>query len=136
MDPIEKARELAALLRDDPRCLRLQAAHAANDLDAELQQCITAFSSSKEALSKALSGDTIDREASRNLESEMRAQYTQLMNTPSMQEYAQARREVDELLAHIDGILKAAVSGTEEPESAANGCAPGGCTGCKGCGAN
>ncbi|MDR3644496.1 MAG: YlbF family regulator [Clostridia bacterium] len=133
MDVIEKARELGELLREDPRCRRMQAAKAANDLDAELQKLIGEFSAKKAALSDELGSGHIDREKSRQYEREMRELYAQLMNKPSMAEYNEAHKAVDELVGHINSIVQASISGEPEPESSQGGCGAGGCEGCAGC---
>lgn len=131
MEIIEKARELADLLREDKRCLRLQAAKAANDLDTELQSLIGEFNLKKIALQNELDKTAIDRDKARGFEKEMREVYAKIMAKPSMKEYEEAKREVDTLVGHINSIVQAGVSG--EPEATDPAGCSGNCAGCPGC---
>ena len=135
MDILEKARELADLLRQDERCLRLTAAKARNDVDSDLQEKIGAFNLKRIALDNAMHADHIDPERVKTLEGEMQTAYNEAMNNASMLEYADAKQEVDGLLSHINAMINAAVAGEPEPvfDLSAGGCGGGGCAGCHGC---
>lgn len=130
MDIIEKARELGELLKQDERCIRLQAAKAANDLDTGLQNLIGEFNLKRLSLDNELSGEHIDRDKAKEYETDIRRLYGQIMAHPGMAEYTAAKKDVDELVGHINSIVQTSITG--EPETASGGCT-GSCEGCAGC---
>ena len=128
-DVIEKARELAESIQQDPRCHRMQVARAANDADPALQHLIGEFNLKKLALSRQYKTAPDDKEKIGALEDEIRTLYAKIMEDPGMKEYAAAKEAMDELNAQINAIIQLAVTG-EVPEG---GSCSGNCEGCAGC---
>lgn len=128
-DVIEKAKELAMSIREDPRCQRLQVARAANDADPALQQLIGEFNLKKLALSRQYKTAPDDKEKIGALEEKIRSLYAQIMKTPGMKEYVAAKEELDKLNAQINAIIQLAVTGETGGDSECSG----NCAGCPGC---
>lgn len=131
MEVIELARELGQAIAADERCKRLQAAKAANDADEALQEMIYAFNMKQIQVSREMhkEPDKQDREKLAQLQQEMKAAYAQVMATPGMVNFTAAKKEMDELLGHVNSIIQMSVTG-EVDEGAACG---GNCASCPGC---
>lgn len=128
MEVIEKAKELAQTIMEDERCRRLQVARAANDNDIELQKLIGEFNLKKIALGAEFKKTPPDKEKAQKFENEMKELYAKIMANPTMAEYTQAKKDMDELLTHINSIIQMSVSG-----EVSEGSCSGNCEGCAGC---
>lgn len=131
MEVIEIARELGQAIAEDGRCKRLQAAKAANDADAALQEQIHAFNLKQMQASAEMhkEPEKQDREKLGRLQSELKESYAAVMATPLMAEFAAAKKDMDELIGHINSIIQMSVTG-EAGEGSACG---GDCASCAGC---
>jgi cell fate (sporulation/competence/biofilm development) regulator YlbF (YheA/YmcA/DUF963 family) len=128
MDVIEKAKELSMAIMQDERCVRMQVAKAANEADLELQKRIGAFNLKKMMLSGEYKKTPLDDEKLKKLEEELRDIYAQIMENEHMAEFNTAKKDMDEMLGHINGIIQLAISGEIDD----GGC-QGDCAGCSGC---
>ena len=127
MDVIEKAKQLGEAIMQDDRCKRLQLARAANDADPALQKMIGEFNLRKMRLSNELHREN-GGEKAKEYEESLKEIYAQIMQTPQMQEFEAAKKDMDELISHINSIIQVSVTG----EAESSGCA-GNCEGCRGC---
>lgn len=129
MDIIEKARELGQALMEDERCKRLQAAKAANDSDANLQELIGEFNLKKLQMNNEFNKnpEQQSKEKLSALEQELKDVYNKIMATPSMVEFTAAKKDMDELIGHINSIIQMSVSGEVD------GSCSGNCASCGGC---
>lgn len=130
MDVIEKARELAEAISEDPRCKRLLVAKENNDSDKELQDIVGEFNLKKMQLNNEFNKpeDQQSKENMKKLEDELKAIYEKAMSNKAMAEYNTAKSEMDELVEQINGIIQVAITG----EVAPGGCS-GNCSSCGGC---
>lgn len=130
MDIIEKARELGQALMEDERCKRLQAAKAANDSDAKLQEFIGEFNLKKIQMNNEFNKapEQQSKEKLSKIEQELKDVYNKIMTTPTMVEFTAAKKDMDELIGHINSIIQMSVSG-EVDGSCSGNCAScgGGC---------
>lgn len=127
MGVIEKARELGEALLADERCIRLQNAKAANDADPELQNLIGEFNLKKFQLNNEFNKkpEEQSKEKIEQYQNELKDIYGKVMNTEGMKEYAAAKKDVDELVSHINSIIQMSIMGEVD----------GGCGGnCSACG--
>jgi cell fate (sporulation/competence/biofilm development) regulator YlbF (YheA/YmcA/DUF963 family) len=130
MSVIEKARELGEEIMDDARCRRLQAAKAANDADTALQEMIGEFNLKKMQLGSEFNKpqEQQSKERMAQYENELKEIYGRVMQNEAMAEFTAAKKDMDELLEHVNAIIQVAVSG----EADSGGCG-GDCAGCAGC---
>jgi len=130
MGVIEKARELGEALLADERCIRLQNAKAANDADTELQNLIGEFNLKKFQLNNEFNKkpEEQSKEKIEQYQKELKDIYGKIMATEGMKEYAAAKKDVDELLSHINSIIQMSITG----EVDGGGCG-GNCSACGGC---
>ena len=135
MDVIAKARELGKSLQQDEAVIRLMNAQAAYENDVELQITIDKFNMTRDMINMEVSKSPRDDEKIQALNEEMRGYYQAVMESESMADYNNAKRDVDNLLHAIGLILTGSVEGqdpetisTEEPESCS-----GSCSSCGGC---
>lgn len=125
---IEKTRELAQLLAEDPRCERLRKARVKNNEDKALQELIGEFNLKKLQLKNEFDKEPPLKEKIEGLEKAMKDVYADIMKNESMAEYNAAKQEVDAMLEHISQMIQMSVNGEID-----SGCS-GSCAGCHGCG--
>jgi cell fate (sporulation/competence/biofilm development) regulator YlbF (YheA/YmcA/DUF963 family) len=128
MEVIEKAKELSMALIQDERCRRMQVAKAANETDLELQKLIGEFNLKKIMLSAEYKKIPPDDAKLKGFEEQLRDIYADIMKNEHMAEFNAAKKDMDELVSHINGIIQLAISG----EIDTDGCS-GSCSGCSGC---
>lgn len=130
MDVIEKAKELGIALMEDERVKRYQTAKATNDADKELQDLIGEFNLKKLQLNNEFNKQPEDqsKEKIKEFDTQLREVYAKIMATAPMAEFTEAKKDVDELMEHINSILSLSVTG----EAAGGSCA-GDCSSCGGC---
>lgn len=137
MDAVEKAvRALGKAMQSDPRYLAFQAAKQANDADTALQEMIQELNLKRMAYQHEMEKPEESRNSEKLEGYEKRVQqlYTQIMETPSMAAYDQAKQAMDAMMQQIDAIIMLCVNG-EDPET----CHPnlenctGNCASCGGC---
>lgn len=129
MEVIEAARQLGEALMQDERAKRLQLAKAANDADTVLQGMIGEFNLKKLNYQNLLQQESVDREKVSKVEGELKELYTKIMENDTMKAFENAKKEMDELIGHINSIIQVSVSG----EVSAEGGCSGQCSGCAGC---
>lgn len=129
MGVIEKARELGEEIINDERCKRYRIAKAANDADPLLQDLIGEFNLKKLQLSNEFNKEQEkqSKEKIEQFQSELKAIYAKIMETESMKEFSAAKKDVDEMLSHINSIIQMSISGEAD-----SGCG-GNCGSCSGC---
>lgn len=130
MEVIEAARELGNALMEDKRCKRLQVAKAANDSDAQLQELIGEFNLKKIQMNNEFNKkqEEQSKEKLSAIEKELKEVYAKIMATDSMKEFTEAKKDMDELVGHINTIIQMSISG----EVDGGGCT-GSCSSCSGC---
>jgi cell fate (sporulation/competence/biofilm development) regulator YlbF (YheA/YmcA/DUF963 family) len=130
VEVIEKARELGLAIMEDERCKRFQAAKTANDSDAELQSMIGEFNLKKLQLNNEFNKDPEQqsKEKLTQIEGELKRIYGKVMSNKSMAEFTQAKKDMDELVGHINSIIQMSITG----EVSEDGC-EGNCASCAGC---
>ncbi len=129
MDVIEKAKELSMAVMQDERCRRFQLAKAERDADFELQKLIGQFNLNKIKLNAEYKKTPLEPEKLKGMEQELRDVYGVIMQNEHMKVFNNAKKEMDELLSHINGIIQLAVSGEVDDSSCAGDCAS--CGGCR-----
>jgi cell fate (sporulation/competence/biofilm development) regulator YlbF (YheA/YmcA/DUF963 family) len=129
MDVIEKAKELSMAITQDERCIRMQVAKAANEADMPLQKFIGEFNLKKIMLNAEYKKTPPDDAKLKSLEEELRDIYAKIMENEHMAEFNAAKKGMDEMLGHINGIIQLAISGEVD---SADGCS-GSCESCSGC---
>lgn len=130
MGVIEKARELGEAIMDDERCKRLQTAKAANDADPVLQDLIGDFNLKKLQLGNELKKEpeTQSKEKIEQFQKELKEIYGKIMSTESMKEFAAAKKDMDELVGHVNSIIQMSITG-----EVTGGDCGGNCSSCGGC---
>jgi cell fate (sporulation/competence/biofilm development) regulator YlbF (YheA/YmcA/DUF963 family) len=129
MDVIEKAKELSMAIMQDERCIRMQVAKTANEADIELQKLIGEFNLKKIMLGAEYKKNPPDDAKLKGFEDELKNIYKNIMENAHMSEFQLAKKDMDEMLAHINGIIQLAISGEIDDNE---GCA-GDCSSCSGC---
>ena len=135
MDVIIAARELGKALQQSEAYIAMNEAREKNDKNIELQEKISNFNLKKIALNREVSREEKDSDKISRLDREMREAYQDIMNTPDMKAYSDAKGKVDELMKKIEFVLGSSLNGqdpetVEIPES--TGCS-GNCSSCAGC---
>ncbi len=133
MDIIEITRQLGKAIQNDERYKKLAEAQKVNDADENLQALIGEFNIINMNLEKVISGDEQSKEKAEEYTTAMRELYFKIMQTEGMKNYQLAKKDMDELMKRVNGILELCLAG-EDPET----CEPqaecsGNCASCGGC---
>ncbi|MDR1563543.1 MAG: YlbF family regulator [Oscillospiraceae bacterium] len=132
-DIIKLARDLGKAIQEQPSFIRLQIARTANDEDESLQDKIGEFNLKRMAVNQEGSQESPDEEKLGKLNEELVEIYQGIMENPHMQEYNNAKTELDVQLGHVNAILNGSFNG-EDPETIElSSCSASGCSGCSGC---
>jgi cell fate (sporulation/competence/biofilm development) regulator YlbF (YheA/YmcA/DUF963 family) len=132
MDVISIARQLGAAIQQEDVYLEYQAAKAANDNDAALQDLIGEFNLLRMSLSAELQKGEEEKSQSKidELNNQLQKTYTAVMENESMVKFNEAKGHMDQLTNRITSIIAMSIEG-EDPEI----CEPAGCSGsCSTCG--
>ena len=135
MNVIELARQLGAALQEDERYKKFVVAKDNNDNDTELQANIEQFNELRRQLNVEMSKDDKDADTMKNLDSDIKKLYGEIMSRPSMVEYNEAREAMDKLLSSVNFIITMAANGEDPmtcPEEQPHSCS-GSCSSCSGC---
>lgn len=134
MDVISLARELGKAVQADFRYQRYLVAKEKNDGDEELQKLISEFNLKRMQLNREMSkSENKDEAAISELNQEIRTLYGQIMTNQNMNEYNEAKSEMDRMLDQINNIITYSANG-EDPETCpAETSCTGSCATCGGC---
>ncbi len=136
MDTITQFKEAAKALQQDARYLQLAAARQNNDNNEALQNMIGQFNLVRLDLNNEMEKPERDDQRVKELDEQINELYNNIMTSPSMLAYNEAKQNIRGLVNHINAIVTAAVDG-EDPdgvEEPAESCGEGGCASCEGCG--
>lgn len=136
MNVIELTRQLGKAIQEDERYKKYEEICAVNDKDTELQNSIGKFNQMRQELSFEMRKPDKDADKLTELDRDIKELYDQIMATPKMVAYNEAKAEIDALMKSVYYILQQAANG-EDPETcpaqAPSGCS-GSCSSCSGCG--
>lgn len=132
MEVLEAARKLGAVLQQDERYIRYAKALLANEKNEELQSKVGEFNITRMNLDNEISKEDGEKsdDKIKELNDRLRSLYSEIMSSPEMVEYNDARQELDRVIGDINSIISMCVEGAD-PET----CEPASCTGnCSSCG--
>lgn len=134
MDCIELFKKAAAAMQTDPRLLALNSAQKACDDDQALQELIGQFNLLRIDMNEEIGKSERDNQKIAELNEKVGKVYSQIMETPAMAAYNEAKTAVEGMINHINAIVNTAVEGgdpmlVEEPSASCTGS----CSSCSGC---
>lgn len=132
MDVIEQVRNLGKAIQADERFVRYAKARLANDNDKELQAAIGEFNIIRMELDKEISSEEKDDAKVAELNEKLRKVYSEIMLTPAMTEYNNAKADLDIMVNEINTIISKCLDG-EDPETCEVTACTGSCATCGGC---
>lgn len=136
MNVIELTRQLGKAIQEDERYKKYENICKINDTDTELQNSIGEFNQKRSELSIEMRKPDKDADKLTELDRELKEMYEQIMATPKMVEYNEAKDEIDALMKSVYYILQQSANGDDPetcPAQAPSGCS-GSCSTCGGCG--
>lgn len=135
MNVIEMTRELGKAIQQDERYIKYMEACRLNDTDTEIQNAIGKFNQLRSQLSIEMQKPDKDGEKMKELDTEIRELYDEIMKMPKMVAFNEAKDEMDKLLSSVNYIITQSANG-EDPETcpaeAPHSCG-GNCGSCGGC---
>lgn len=134
MDIINLTREVAKALQQDERYIKMQIAKEKSDNDRNLQELIGEFNLKRIAITNETKKENVDNEKIKALNEELKSCYANIMDNENMAVYAEAQKEVENLLKRITTIISKSAMG-EDPNTAdltESECS-GNCSGCSAC---
>jgi len=124
---VEKAQELAKIIKEDERTQRMLIASVAFDASLGLKSKMQEFSLERDKLLDLVNQDAAKEETEQqNLK--VKTMYDDIMGDPIMIEYDTARKAFDSILSQVDSIINYYVTG-----EIGSSCEPSACAGCTGC---
>lgn len=137
MDLVAKTRELGAMLQQDERYLKLMEAQKVNEADEELNGLISKIQLLQMSFQHEASKEDRDDAKLEEYDKEFGQIYAQIMANDNMKAYEEARKDVDELMTYLTGILGMCLQGAdpatcEPPKEHDHECG-GECSSCGGC---
>lgn len=109
-------RELGKAIQQDERYLAMQKAIEANEKDTALNELMSKIQLIQVSYQHEASKAEPDEGKMQAYDEEFRGVYTQIMMNPNMQAYEKARKDIDELMNYLTGILAMCVNG-DDPET-------------------
>lgn len=134
MDCIELFKKAAAAMQTDPRCIALNTAQKTCDENEALQELIGQFNLARIDMNEEVGKAERNNQRIAELNEKVGKIYNQIMESPEMVAYNEAKKEVDNMINHINAIVNTAVEGgdpmlVQEPTQSCSGS----CSGCSGC---
>lgn len=130
---VQMAIDLACQLKEDERCLAVRAAQQAADADEGLQQLIGEFNLKRIAINEEETKDQRDADKLRQLNTEIREIYANVMANEHMVAYNEAKTALDQLVGKIQTAINLAVQGQDPNLAAQEFSCSGDCGSCGGC---
>ncbi len=109
-------RELGKEIQKDERYLAMQNAIKANEADSGLNELMSKIQLIQVSYQHEASKENPDEGKMQAYDEEFRGVYTQIMMNPNMQAYEKARKDIDELMNYLTGILAMCVNG-DDPDT-------------------
>ena len=130
---IEKTRELAKLIQEDPAYKNLVAAREKNDNDAELQDLIGKFNLKRIELNQAMSESERNQDKINAADAELKEIYQKIMTNENMIAYDKATNEMSLIMNKINRIISGAANGEDPDTIDTEASCTGSCSSCSGC---
>lgn len=127
MTVIEKTHELGELIKNDERVIKYNEAKTAHDSDSELQALISQFNLERMGMMNEVNKADKDDKKVEEYQKKVQELYQTIMANQTMKAFADASREIEEMITEINNLINFYVTG-EEP----SGCS-GSCSSCSGC---
>lgn len=135
MTIIEQARALGAAIQQDERYKRYFACAEKTDTDPDIQKKIGEFNILRQQLNQEMQKTDKDADRMTALDTDIRTLYDEIMATPVMVEFNEAKDAIDKLVSSVNYIITQSANG-EDPETCPETppTCGGSCSTCGGCG--
>lgn len=133
IDAIQAARELGKAIQQDPRYIRLSTAQKANDDDNALQEQIGRFNVLRGQLNQEVQKEKKDTETIKEMDAEIKELYRDIFDNANMQEFTEARNDIQQMVTFINQIITGSVGGEDPDAIEFQESCGGDCGGCSGC---
>jgi len=131
---IRLTRELGKAIQQSEKYLNYVQARKDNDADDELTGFISKINLIQASYQQEASREDASEDKLKAYDDEFRQVYAQIMSNETMKKFESSRKEVDDMMNYLTGILALCVNG-EDPETCEP--APAGCSGsCSSCSSN
>lgn len=116
MDLEKLTRELGKAIQQDERYLRFEQARIANEQDTALNELMGRIQLIQMSYQHEASKDEPNEGKMKAYDEEFRGVYGEIMQNKNMQNYEAARRDIDDMMNYLTGILALCVNG-EDPDT-------------------
>ncbi len=124
-------RELGKAIQQDERYLAMQKAIEANEKDTALNELMSKIQLIQVSYQHEASKEEPNEDKMKAYDEEFRGVYSEIMMNENMRNYEMARKDIDDLMNYLTGILAMCVNG-DDPDTCdptAHSCG-GDCSGC------
>ncbi len=132
MDIIELSRELGRKIQQEEAYVAMQEANKAVEADEALQALIGEFNLLKLKLNEKLTAAERDEEAIKEVNTQMRTLYADIMVNPSMIKLNESKTAFDAVMNRVFAIVSNSANG-EDPNTTDYHACTGSCSTCGGC---
>lgn len=127
MDNLEKlTRELGAAIQQDERYAKFVAAREANDQDTGLTELMSKIQFIQISYQHEAAKENADEGKLKAYDEEFRGVYSEIMQNKNMRNYELARKDIDDMMNYLTGILALCVNGDDpatcDPTAHDDGC--------------
>ncbi len=123
----ELAVALGKALKNDPALVRMDAARAAYEADAAINQLMMEYEVQQKAMQNVAAGETFEPEMLDMIQDRINVLYEQIMAHPVYVELNAAQEEVNQLMNAVNNTITFAITG-EMPSNCTHDCST--CGGC------
>ena len=116
MDLEKLTRELGKAIQQDERYLRFEQARVANEQDTALNELMSRIQLIQMSYQHEATKDEPNEGKMKAYDEEFRGVYTEIMQNKNMQNYETARKDIDDMMNYLTGILALCVNG-EDPDT-------------------
>lgn len=109
-------RELGKAIQQDERYLNFEKARIANEQDTGLNELMSRIQLIQMSYQHEAAKDDANEDKMKAYDEEFRGVYTEIMQNENMRNYEIARKEIDDMMNYLTGILALCVNG-EDPET-------------------
>ena len=133
MDVIQNARQLGKTIQEDERFSKLRVATLQKEGDGQLRDLMSDFNSKRAELNGEMRKPERDNSKIEQLNASLGELYTAIFQNENMKNYADARDEMNNLIAFVNQIITGSADGKDPFTIEYEDNCGGGCSSCSGC---
>lgn len=128
MEVLEQAKLLGKAIVESDIFITFKNAEAAYQNDAEAQELTQQYQKKREELAKKISKEDATPQELLDVRRQINAEFEALNTNDVIRKYVSTKRQLDDMLAKVDSVIRFEVTGEEQQSGCSGSC--GSCGGC------